>query len=98
MKRDRSSEAQNSGLSTRRHGFESRRSRHEKYQTLADRAILNGEHADIRLTELRAHLGDVFTQVSLGKAFTVFRKGRVVGTLSPSEPSALELGAAKPGV
>lgn len=45
---------------------------------LRDELQLQGTTETIDATELRQHLGEVLTQASAGKAYTVTRKGRTV--------------------
>lgn len=45
------------------------------------RRMLRGELEVISVSDLRAHPGDILTQVSLGKSFCIKRKGEIVAFL-----------------
>lgn len=45
------------------------------------RNMLRGEMEVVTVSELRAHPGDILTQVSLGKSFCIKRKGKIVAFL-----------------
>lgn len=50
---------------------------------LRDVVQLKGETETIDATNLRQHLGEVLTQVGLGKAYTVTLKGKTVCHIVP---------------
>lgn len=43
--------------------------------------MLKGESEVITVSDLRAHLGDIFKQVSLGKSFCIRRRGAITAFL-----------------
>lgn len=47
--------------------------------------MLRGEMEEITVSDLRAHPGDILTQVSLGKSFCIKRKGKIVAFLVYSD-------------
>jgi prevent-host-death family protein len=61
---------------------------------LTDMNLLAGQSDEITLSDLRSRPGDVFSQVQMGKTFTITKNGKAIAILSKPEPGALELGAA----
>lgn len=55
----------------------------QKMKRLRDEIQLKGKIETIDATDLRAHVGEVLTQVMLGKSYTVTRKGRTVCHIVP---------------
>ncbi len=55
---------------------------------------LSGLTETITAMDFRKTPGDVLLQAQMGKVFTITRQGVAIATLSPIEPTALELGAA----
>lgn len=47
--------------------------------------MLRGEQETITVSELRSSVGDILTQVSLGKSFCIKRKGKIVAWLVHSD-------------
>lgn len=60
---------------------------------LTNTAMLRGQAETITAMDFRKAPGDVLLQAQMGKTFTITRNGVVVATLSPPEPTALELAA-----
>ena len=60
---------------------------------ITDSKHLAGTSEEISLSELRQNPGEVFTQVQMGKDFTITKNGRVIAEIQKPEPTALELGA-----
>jgi antitoxin (DNA-binding transcriptional repressor) of toxin-antitoxin stability system len=60
---------------------------------LTNTSMLRGQTETITAMDFRKSPGDVLLQAQMGKTFTITRNGVVVATLSPPEPSALELAA-----
>ena len=50
---------------------------------LHEEVQLKGKTETIDATDLRAHIGEVLTQVMLGKSYTVTRKGKTIGHFVP---------------
>lgn len=56
--------------------------------------LLAGQSEQITMSDLRKRPGDIFTQVQMGKTFTITKAGKVIAVLSRPEPTAVQLGAA----
>lgn len=54
-------------------------------KTLAEIVSLEGQCEEITISDLRSKPGDVFSQVDLGKEFTVTKNGRVVAEIKKPE-------------
>lgn len=52
---------------------------------ISETVSMKGQQEAVTLTQLRAMPGEVFSQVALGKEFTVTKGGKAVAVIQPSD-------------